>query len=120
MILAKMKSKGAGVSLLLVALVLLSMMSVAVAPAAAESKEVLSPFWSFDFLQDKRASDNDQKQTLKAIEDRLMALKEDTRLMNFVNQNMDDFNKLYVTVEKENAPSLSNLFSYIINKSFNM
>jgi hypothetical protein len=91
-----MKSKEAGVSLVLVALVLLSLvsMSVAVAPAAAESK---SPFGFFDFLQDKQASDNDQNQ-IKAIEDTLTALEDDTKLMNFVYQSMADFNITVVEV----------------------
>jgi len=68
-------------------------------------------------LQDKQTSDNDQNQ-IKAIEDKLIALEDDTELMNFVNQSMDDFSKLYVTVENENAPSLSNLF--FVNKNFNI
>ena len=94
-----MKSKEAGVSLVLVALVLLSLVSVsvAVASAAAGSNEKLSPFWFFDFLQDKQASDNDQKQ-IKAIEDTLTALEDDTKLMNFVYQSMADFNITVVEV----------------------
>jgi len=94
-----MKSKEAGVSLVLVALVLLSLVSVsvAVASAAAVSNEKLSPFWFFDFLQDKQASDNDQKQ-IKAIEDTLTALEDDTKLMNFVYQSMADFNITVVEV----------------------
>ena len=180
----KIKSKEAGVSFVLVALVLLSMVSAAVASAAAESKEVLSPFGFFDFLQDRQASDNDQKQ-IKAIEDTLTALEDDTRLMNFVYQSMADFNitvvavniitkkgdvlktfyvirgegilnekphgyvnvtfyptigqaqkalaiissgqvsvsnvmafaRLYIAVEKENAPSLSEILTYIVNKN---
>nr|QNO53222.1 hypothetical protein HNLOENAD_00022 [Methanosarcinales archaeon ANME-1 ERB6] len=50
-----MKSKEAGASLVLVALVLLSLVSVSAtaAPAAAVSKEVLSPF---GFLTSCRAS----------------------------------------------------------------
>jgi hypothetical protein len=75
----------------LVALVLSSMVGVGVAgtPPAADM--------FFDFLQGKRASDDDQNQ-LRAIEDQLIALGEDTGLMNFVYRNMDDFDITVVAV----------------------